>query len=34
MSDAMYVIIQELRAENAKLRDAMKKARWIARGNG
>ena len=34
MSDAMYVIIQELRAENAKLRDALKKARVIARVNG
>ena len=34
MSDTMYLIIQELRAENAKLRDALKKARVIARVNG
>lgn len=34
MSDAMYVIIQELRTENAKLREALKKARLIARVNG
>ena len=30
--DIRYV--RQLEAENAKLREAMKKARWIARGNG
>ena len=30
MSDAMYVTIQELRAENAKLREALKQARRFA----
>ena len=34
MSDAMYVVIQELRKENEELREAMKKARLIARVNG
>lgn len=33
MSDAMYVIIQELKAENAKLREALKQARRFARDN-
>ena len=33
MSDAMYVIIQELRTENAKLREAVKQARRFAADN-
>lgn len=34
MSDAMYVVIQELRAENANLREALKQARLLAQRNG
>ena len=33
MSDAMYVIIQELRTENAKLREVVKQARRFAADN-
>lgn len=33
MSDAMYVIIQELQAENAKLRESLKQARRFASDN-
>ena len=33
MSDAMHVIIQELRTENAKLREAVKQARRFAADN-
>ncbi len=34
MSDKMYVVIQDLQTENARLREALKKARIIARVNG
>lgn len=34
MSDAMYVVIQESRAENAKLREALKQARLLGQRNG
>ena len=33
VSDAMYIVIQELRAENAKLREALKQARRFASDN-
>jgi len=34
MSDVTYVIVQELRAENAKIREALKQARLLAQRNG
>ena len=34
MSDRMYVVIGDLHKENAALREALKKARWIAQGIG
>lgn len=33
MSDAMYVIVQDLKVENAKLREALKQARRFASDN-
>ena len=34
MSDRMYVVIEDLHKENKALREALKKARLIARVNG
>lgn len=34
MSDAINVVAQELQAENAKLREALKKARRLAKVDG
>lgn len=34
MSDAINVVVQELQAENAKLREALKQARLLAQRNG